>query len=82
MNLQVVKFQIFECASDSSKEQELVPSVSGMSETAACPLSPVADDPSALPSPTSFPSSSYNSFCLFTQCQALQANCDTVLLYF
>ena len=41
-----------------SKEPEPVPSTSGMSEIAACPPSPVADDPSALPSPTSSPSSS------------------------
>ena len=37
---------------ESSKEPELVPSVSGVSETAACPPSPIADDPSALLSPT------------------------------
>ena len=43
---------------ESSTEPEPVPSMSGMSETAACPLSPIADDPSALPSPTSSPSSS------------------------
>ena len=41
-----------------SKEPEPMPSVSGMSEIAACPLSPIADDPSALPSPTSSPYSS------------------------
>ena len=43
---------------ESSKESEPVPSMSGGSETAARPPSPVADDPSALPSPTSPPSSS------------------------
>ena len=43
---------------ESSKEPEPVPSKSGMSEIAACPPSPIADDPSALPSPTSSPSSS------------------------
>ena len=43
---------------ESSKESEPVPSTSGVSETAACPPSPITDDPSALPSPTSFPSSS------------------------
>ena len=43
---------------ESSKEPEPVPSTSGMSEIAACPPSPIADDPSALPSPTSSPSSS------------------------
>ena len=42
---------------ESSKEPESVPSTSGVSETAACPPSPIADDPSALPSPTSSPSS-------------------------
>ena len=53
MNLQVVNFQRFECASDSSKEREPVPSKSGMSKIAACPLSPIAVDSSALQSPTS-----------------------------
>ena len=43
---------------ESSKEPELVPSTSGVSEIAACPPSPIADNPSALPSPTSSPSSS------------------------
>ena len=40
---------------ESSKEPEPVPSTSGVSEIAACPPSPIADDPSALPSPTSSP---------------------------
>ena len=43
---------------ESSKESEPVPSTSDMSEIAACPPSPFANDPSALPSSTSFPSSS------------------------
>ncbi|XP_060266481.1 nuclear autoantigen Sp-100 isoform X8 [Ovis aries] len=43
---------------ESSKELEPVSSVSGVSEIAACPPSPIADDPSALPSSTSCPSSS------------------------
>ena len=43
---------------ESSKEVEPVPSMSGVSEIAACPPSPIADNPSALPSPTSSPSSS------------------------
>ena len=43
---------------ESSKEPEPVPSTSGVREIAACPPSPVADDPSALPSPTFSPSSS------------------------
>ena len=42
----------------SSQEPETVPSMSGVSEIAACPPSPIADNPSALPSPTSSPSSS------------------------
>ena len=36
-----------------SQEPEPVPSAAGVSEIAACPLSPVANDSSALPSPTS-----------------------------
>ena len=35
---------------ESSKEPEAVPSTSGVSDIAACPPSPIADDPSALPS--------------------------------
>ncbi|XP_059939309.1 tigger transposable element-derived protein 1-like isoform X2 [Mesoplodon densirostris] len=42
----------------SSKEPEPVPSTSGVSDIATGPPSPVADDPSALPSPTSSSSSS------------------------
>ena len=41
---------------ESSKEPEPVPSASGVTEIEACPLSPIVDDPSALPSPTSPPS--------------------------
>ena len=37
---------------ESIKKPEPVPSTSGMSEIAAWPPSPIADDPSALPSPT------------------------------
>ena len=40
---------------ESSKEQESVPSTSGVSEIAACPLFPTADNPLALP-PISIPS--------------------------
>ena len=47
---------------ESSKEPESVSSMPGMSETAACPPSPIADDPSALPSPTSSPNSSQSLF--------------------
>ena len=43
---------------ESSKEPEPVPSTSGVSEIAACFPSPIADNPSALPSPTSSLSSS------------------------
>ena len=46
---------------ESSKEVEVllsVSSVSGVSEIAACPPSPTADNPSVLPSPTSSPFSS------------------------
>ena len=43
---------------ESSKEAEPVPPTSDVSEIASCPLSPIVDDPSALPSPTSSPSSS------------------------
>ena len=38
---------------ESSKEPEPVPSASDVSEIAACPPSPITEDPSALPSPTS-----------------------------
>ena len=51
MSLQVVNFQRCKCASGSSKKPEPVPSVSGVSEIAACPPSPIADNPSSLPSP-------------------------------
>ena len=43
---------------ESSKEPEPVPSTSGVREIAACPPSPIADHPSALPSPISSSSSS------------------------
>ena len=43
---------------ESSKSPGPVPSTLGTSETAACPPSPIADDPSALPSPAFSPSSS------------------------
>ena len=58
MNFHIVNFQRCECASGSSKESEPVPTMSGMSKIAACPPSPIADDPAALPSPTFPPSSS------------------------
>ena len=43
---------------DSSEEPEPVPSTSGVSETAACSLSLIVNDPSAVSSPTSSSSSS------------------------
>ena len=65
-----------------SKEPERVPSTSGVSETAACPSSVVADNPSALPALTSFPSCSQQLFLPVHSmpapvCQVL--NCTTVL---
>ena len=68
-----------ELASASSKESEAVPSVSGVSEVAACPQSSIADDP-ALPSPMPLPPPVSNSSCLFPQCQPLCASSSTVLL--
>ena len=43
---------------ESREKPEPVPSTSGMSEIAACPPSPIVENYSVLPSPTSFPSSS------------------------
>ena len=45
------------------------------------PLSPLAADPSALPSPRPLPLISNSSY-LFTWCQPLYAGCCTILLYF
>ena len=56
--LYCTEYSIFRDRNESSKEPEPKPSMSGMSEIAACPPSPIADDPSAPPSPTSSPSSS------------------------
>ena len=39
---------------ESSKEPQPVPSTPSVNETVACPLSPIPNDLSALPSPTSF----------------------------
>ena len=47
---------------ESSKEPEPEPSTTGMSDIAACPPSHTASDPSALPPPTSSPSSSQYLF--------------------
>ena len=78
-NLQFVNFQRCERASGSSKEPEPVPSASGLSEIAACPPPPIADNPSTLPL---LPPPVSNSSCLFMQWQPLHASCCTVLLYF
>ena len=56
--LQVANLQRYERACGSIKEPEPVPSMTGVSEIAACPPSPIANDPSAPPSPTSSLSSS------------------------
>ena len=50
--------------------------------TATCPLSPIADDPSALPSPPPQASPVSNSSCLFTRCLPLRASPCILLLYF
>ena len=63
-----------------SKTQTRIPSVSGMSEITAFPPSPIVDDPSGLPSPTSSLTSS--NCCLFTRCQPLYVSCCSVPLYF
>ena len=46
---------------ESSKEPESVPSRRGRNEIAACPPSPLADDPSAQPSSTPLPHPVRNS---------------------
>ena len=58
-----------------------VPSLSGMGEIAAGPPPPVADDPSALPSPTPSPSSSQQllSVHLMPAPAHKLLNCTTVL---
>ena len=53
MNLQVANFQRCQHRSGSSKELELMPSMSNVSEIVLCPPSSIADDPSTLPPPTS-----------------------------
>ena len=63
------------------KMQRCVPSTSGINDMAACPPSPIADDPSALPSPASSPSLiSNSSSCAFWQ--PLYAGYCPVQLYF
>ena len=64
-----------------SKMGRCVPSTSGTYEMAAGPLSPIADDASALPSPISSPSLVSN----FSSCEfwrPLYAGCSPVWLYF
>ena len=58
---------------ESSKEPKPVPSISGVSEIASCPLQ-LHHLPPSLPPPVS------KSSCLFTRCQPLCANCCTLLL--
>ena len=53
---------------ESSKEAEHMPSTSGVNEITVHPPSPIADDLSAVPSPTSSPFSISNSSCLLTRC--------------
>lgn len=77
---------------ESSKEPEPVPSTLGMRETATCPPFPIADDSSALPSPTfSLPpplpskkeaGEARLQVTLLAQFQPLYARCCTVLLYY
>ena len=75
-SLQDVNFQKCEHATPSGKEPEPMSSMSGMSEVAACRLSPIADDPSALSSPTSSPTSSVT----LSAC-SLDARYSSQLLY-
>ena len=65
---------------ESSKEPEPVPSMSGRSEIATCPLLLTILQLYHLPPPLLPPVS--NSSCLFTLCQPLYASFCTVLLYF
>ena len=81
-NLQVTNCQRCAHASGSSKEPEQVPSMSGMSETVACPPSPVAEILQLYHLQPPLPPLVSNPSCLFTLCQPLYASCCTVLLYF
>ena len=81
MNLQVVNFERCKHVSGSSKEPGPVPSMSGMSEIAACPRSPIADHPKALPSPASSPSSSQYLFLPVPSMPLLCASCCTTELF-
>ena len=53
MRLQDMNFQRCEHTSGSNKEPKPMPSMSGVSEIAACPLSPLSNRSSALPPPIS-----------------------------
>ena len=77
-----MNFQKCEHASPSGKEPEPIPSMSGMSEIATCCPSPIADDPSALSSPTSSPTSSQWLFLPVHLMPDTQVSSYTVLLYF
>ena len=77
------KFPTYQSSSCKlSKMRKCIPSTSGVSEIAADPLSPLADDPSAPSSPTFLPLPVSNSSCPLIQCQPLYASCCTALLYF
>ena len=65
-----------------SNMQTCVPSTASVSEIANCLPSPIADDPSPLPSPTSSLSSNQKLFLPVHLVPALYASCWTVLLYF
>ena len=51
---------------ESSKEPEPVPWMSGMNEIAACPPSPIADNPQLHHLPPPLPTPVSNTSCLFT----------------
>ena len=58
-NVLYIKSPTYELTSYKLSEmQKCIPPTSGMSEIAVCPPSPIVDDLSALPSPSSSPSSS------------------------
>ena len=63
---------------ESSKEPEPMPSKSGMSDIAACPPSPIADDPSAVPSPPLPPPVTNSSACSLDASPCMPA----VVLYY
>ena len=82
MRLQVVNFQRCEHTSGSNKEPKPMPSMSRVSEIAACPLSPLSNRSSALPPPNPLCPPVSNSCLKFAQCQPLCVSClCTTLLY-